>query len=644
MRIFNYLKQFAALVVVAMVFVACEPNNVPVPPSDKPIPEEPKTETYLELTSPDVMEFAAEGGVGEITWQEKEREVSRTDPYVGTVTTEAVWITLEQTTTGYGSTSFVVAANEGEAREAVINIEYKEQKLAVTVKQAAAGAAPVEATELAVAVRIPSDELGLENNVFVLAFSDDAESLELGVVLVGEEGTEVLAAGTYNVDNDGLVAEECALQIYSDEGLEEYFFEDGKVVVAVNGENYTLDIDLVSSEGEQLCFSYEGVVVDMVPETKPAEPVAFTPTAVKAELYEAGNFFLQLYIDGANYHELDMYDVVEPNEYYLSAGVYSYAAETIGSWSIFNLGNDQTCGLEDAELTLAHNADNTSTITGYIKSEQGDHITIDWTGVIEGMNLAGGDEPGDELPFYNFTSAEICWWSAWSDFQIAFTDANGVVLTCDFWRCTEKNFLPEGTYWVGNGDCMVYTDSYSYIDLNDGGDLQDLQGGKVIVAEVDGKYEFTFEGIYYGSLNDVDNLKQFNGKYVGTIAEMILPSEYEEPNIDELEIVELAQASWCKTFGTWGVSSEYEICWFDADNHSTTLDFIVNPIVAGTYTLEDGLKATYCKYRGNKMSDCTVVVTGSGELTFDVTFVAEVDGVLGRYHFTWTGDPATLAD
>lgn len=637
MRIFNYLKQFAALALVAMVFVACEPDS---PTSDTP------KEYAFELKSETTMEFPADGGEGVIEWALN--EVTRYEPVpeaLPTFYTEAAWITLDADNLG----AFTVAANEGDAREAVINIEYKEQKLAVTVKQAATAPAPVEVVELAVAVRIPSEELGLENNVFVLAFSDDAESLELGIVLVGEEGTEVLTAGVYNVDNEGLVADECALQVYSDEGLEEYFFEGGEVEVTVDGENYTFDIALLSSEGEQLCFTYEGVVVDMVPESKPAEPVAFTPTAVKAELYEAGNFFLQLYIDGANYHELDMYDVVEPNEYYLSAGVYSYAAETIGSWSIFNLGNDQTCGLEDAELTLAHNADNTSTITGYIKSEQGDHITIDWTGVIEGMNLAGGeepdgDEPGDELPFYNFTSAEICWWSAWSDFQIAFTDANGVVLTCDFWRCTEKNFLPEGTYWVGNGDCMVYTDSYSYIDLNDGGDLQDLQGGKVIVAEVDGKYEFTFEGIYYGSRNDMDNLKQFNGKYVGTIEEMILPSEYEEPNIDELEIVELTQASWCKTFGTWGVSSEYEICWFDADNHSTTLDFIVNPIVAGTYTLDSGLKSAYCKYRGENMIDCTVVVTGSGDLTFDVTFVAEVDGALGRYHFTWTGDPATLAD
>ena len=640
MRIFNYLKQFAVIAVAALAFVACESNNVPVPPSDKPTPEEPKTETYLELTSPDVMEFAAEGGVGEITWQEKEREVSRTDPYVGTVTTEAVWITLEQTTTGYGSTSFVVAANVGEAREAVINIEYKEQKLAVTVKQAAAGAAPVEATELAVAVRIPSAELGLENNVFVLAFSDDAESLELGVILVGEEGTEVLTAGVYNVDNEGLVADECALQVYSDEGLEEYFFEGGEVEVTLDGENYTFDIALLSSEGEQLCFTYEGVVVDMVPESKPAEPVAFTPTAVKAELYEAGNFFLQLYIDGVNYHELDMYDVVEPNEYYLSAGVYSYAAETIGSWSVFNTGNDQTCGLVDAELTLVHNADNTTTITGYIKSEEGDHITINWTGVIEGMTLAGGDEPENPTDgtYFNFVSANVCWMGAygWKDFQINFTDANGVVLTCDFYYCTESNanFLPEGEYLVAPDFGCVYTDSYSFVDPNDGGPLQDLQSGKVIVAEVDGQYKFTFENIAYGA-----DLKIFNGVYVGQVGStaegvsaMVVPSEYKEPEISD-EITELTIYEWFESYSGEG-EHELSFVYDTSAMRVVTIDFFANPITAGTYTLGNNLNETYCKYQGKNMSECTAVVSenADGTLTFDVNFVVDY----ARYHFNYT--------
>ena len=363
----------AMLAIVAMAFVACEPDN----PTDKPAKE-----YAFELKSETSMEFPAEGGEGVIEWALN--EVTRTSlvpEALPTFSTEAAWITLDAETLG----AFVVAANEGEAREAVINIEYKEQKFAVTVKQAAAAPAPVEATELAVAARIPSEELGLENNVFVLAFADDAESLELGIVLVGEEGTEVLAAGTYNVDNEGLVAEECALQVYTEEGLEEYFFEAGEVEVVVEGDDYDLSIALTTTDGEELRYTYSGVVLDMVPETKPAEPVAFTPAAVKAEYSMIGNFFLQLYIDDARYHELDMLDEIAPNDDYLSAGLYSFAKETISSWSTFSTGNDQTCSLTDAEITLVHNDDNTTTITGYIKSEEGDHITINWTGAVEGF-------------------------------------------------------------------------------------------------------------------------------------------------------------------------------------------------------------------------------------------------------------------
>ena len=363
----------AALSVVAVAFVACEP--------DSPTNDTPK-EYAFELKSETTMEFPAEGGEGVIEWTLN--EVTRTSlvpEALPTFSTEAAWITLDADNLG----AFVVAANEGEAREAVINIEYKEQKVEVTVKQAAAAVAPVEATELAAAMRIPSEELGLENNIFALAFTDDSESLELGIVLVGEEGVEILAAGTYNVENEGLVAEECALQIYTDEGLEEYFFEGGEVKVAVDGENYDFDITLTSTEGEVQRYTYSGVVVDMAPEVTPAEPVAFTPAAVKAERYMIGNFFLQLYIDGTRYHELDMYDEVTPNDDMLSAGTYTYAAETISTWSTFCVGNDQTCSLTDAEITLVHNDDNTTTITGYIKSEEGDYITIDWTGAIEGF-------------------------------------------------------------------------------------------------------------------------------------------------------------------------------------------------------------------------------------------------------------------
>ena len=361
----------AVLAVAAVTFVACEPDN----PADKPAKE-----YAFELKSETTMEFPAEGGEGAIVWALN--EVTRYSPVpelVPTFTTEAEWIALNAENLG----AFAVAANEGEAREAVINIEYKEQKIAVTVKQAAPAPAPVEATELAAAARIPSAELGLENNIFVLTFVDDSESTELNIVLVGDEGDEILKAGTYSAENGGFSVEENLLVYYDTN--EELSFVDGEVVVAVDGENYDFDMTLVAEDGSEFMFIYSGPVIDMVPEVKPAEPVAFTPAAVKAEYSMIGNFFLQLYIDEVRYHELDMLDEIAPNDDYLSAGIYSFAKETISSWSTFSTGSDQTCPLADAEITLTHNGDNTTTITGYIKSEEGDHITINWTGAVEGF-------------------------------------------------------------------------------------------------------------------------------------------------------------------------------------------------------------------------------------------------------------------
>ena len=360
----------AVLAVAAMTFVACEPDK----PTDKPAKE-----YAFELKSETTMEFPAEGGEGVIEWALN--EVTRYEPVpeaLPTFYTEAAWITLDAENLG----AFAVAANEGEAREAVINIEYKEQKFAVTVKQAAV---TVEEPKVAfaAAARIPSAELGLENNIFVLTFVDDSESTELNIVLVGDEGDEILKAGTYSAENEGFSVEENLLVYYDTN--EELSFVDGEVVVAVDGENYDFDMTLVAEDGSEFMFIYSGPVIDMVPEVKPAEPVAFTPAAVKAEYSMIGNFFLQLYIDEVRYHELDMLDEIAPNDDYLSAGLYSFAAETISSWSTFSTGNDQTCSLTDAEITLVHNEDNTTTITGYIKSEEGDHITINWTGAVEGF-------------------------------------------------------------------------------------------------------------------------------------------------------------------------------------------------------------------------------------------------------------------
>ena len=59
---------------------------------------------------------------------------------------------------------------------------------------------------LAAAMRIPSSEVELSNNHFVLVFADDAENIELGIVLVGKEGDATLQAGSYTSNNNTLLS------------------------------------------------------------------------------------------------------------------------------------------------------------------------------------------------------------------------------------------------------------------------------------------------------------------------------------------------------------------------------------------------------------------------------------------------------
>lgn len=355
-----------ALAICAMAFVACEPDT----------PNTPK-EYALELTSDAVMEFPAEGGEGYISW--KFNEVTRYSPVeqpVPTFTTDAEWIVLYVEDLG----AFAVVVNEGDAREAVITVTYGEQVETVSIKQAGA-AVETETTEFAEAVRLSCEAYDLPWYNFAIAFEDASSEYQLALLLVGAEGDEVLKAGVYRPENGGLDIYSSVLMI----GLDEYEIAEGVAEVTLNGEEYHFDIAVTTTDGAEYTFVYTGEVKDMVQVPANTEPVAFTPVSVKAERYMIGNFFLQLYIDGTRYHELDMYDEVTPNDDMLSAGVYSYAAETISTWSVFSTGNDQTCALVDAEITLVHNEDNTTTITGYIKSEEGDHITIDWTGVVEGF-------------------------------------------------------------------------------------------------------------------------------------------------------------------------------------------------------------------------------------------------------------------
>ena len=128
MRLFNYFKFVAAIAVMGLVVVACQPDT-----------PDTKKEYALEITSETTMEFPAEGGDGVIAWTFK--AVTRNTPNPApepTLQCDAEWIVLGARHLG----AFEVHPNEGVAREAVIAVSYAEQTINVTVKQAGVNEAP----------------------------------------------------------------------------------------------------------------------------------------------------------------------------------------------------------------------------------------------------------------------------------------------------------------------------------------------------------------------------------------------------------------------------------------------------------------------------------------------------------------------
>ena len=122
---------FFALLALPLAFVACEPAPEPEPqPEPKP---EPGVDTpVLTLTSNEVLDFEAEGGIGFIRYT-LENAVEGVELEA---TCEADWVT---DLVAGDNIVFKVVANESEARTTKVVVSYDTQSFEVTVNQAAKG-------------------------------------------------------------------------------------------------------------------------------------------------------------------------------------------------------------------------------------------------------------------------------------------------------------------------------------------------------------------------------------------------------------------------------------------------------------------------------------------------------------------------
>ena len=228
-------KLFYLLLAMPLVFAACEDPEQGV---DQPADKEYAAE--LTLTSEATLEFEAEGGEGVITYIAQMVEVTRESPAPQPeveATCEADWVTNLAVAENI---TFTVVANEADARETKVVVTYSDKSFEVAVKQAAKQNEEPDPeyvldVKLAGAARIPSDEVELSDNYFALAFADDAENIEVGIVLKGAESETILKAGDYTSEAETLLVDDCEVFVW--EPAAQYTFTEGAVAVAVEGDN-----------------------------------------------------------------------------------------------------------------------------------------------------------------------------------------------------------------------------------------------------------------------------------------------------------------------------------------------------------------------------------------------------------------------
>ena len=517
------------LLAIPMVFAACEKTPEPEP--------QPEVVTELTLTSDDTLKFDADGGEAEITY-------TLTNPVEGvqlTATCEANWV---EAAAGE-KVRVTVAANDGAAREAKIVIAYGDKSFEVAVEQEAKGEAPAKEylfdEAFAYAERMDLRDYGFPANYFLIAFYTADGNILFGSVLVGDEGEEILSAGTYTAEDGSLMME--GFELYVGE-TEEYFFEGGSGVAVVGGDinGYTFDFDITNAEGENFHFTYEGIVeaMELPGNVLPTEDVNFTAAYLDGEYYgteysNTYNYFLLLSdlgldeddysLPNGTYYQVDLYSVegvVDAEGYiHVPAGTYVFDADdTMAEWTLgnyysgyFKINADGTAyvGKGAFEAGQAVVTENGITLTVTIA---GVEHTVTYNGAPKlyvGGNGDGGETPapGDGVEFtanyayamyygdqYTPGTADNYYFFL-SDLGVdadGYDYAGGTYYRFDIYAPITSNYtITPGTYTIDTTDSMAsgtvgayYSAYYKWNSYGDDYDATDWPDGGFITFNEDG--------------------------------------------------------------------------------------------------------------------------------------------------------------
>ena len=435
--------------------------------------EAPKAPVF-ELVSDETMEFGQEQQLGTI-------EFNLENPVEGvevSAKANAAWIS--NVTVKESTIEFVVAANDGAAREAKITATYGMLEFKVTVKQAEY-VAPAPVLEITSTLEPFAFEGG--DGVLAYVLENAVEGVEL-------QATADVDWITINSAADGVVAFTVAKNETSSQ----------------RGGNITLTYGEVSATAkvEQLFEGYDPSVTYGV----------FSITEVRANAISNDTWNLILFehdpILGEMYTRITV-KLPKANAQYITEGTYSVADGTIipnnsadtGSGSYYRY-NGNGLSIYDAELTISIDKENEkATFNGVFKVAGGEY-TFAWDGAVNGFvyqDLDAGITDWDYFYIY----------SHWDDTKYVVAYSGGIKFEWHVKKLggTKNDPLAAGTYTVGDWE---YTTTRDYID-NSSSKINGVllqNGGVVTITEVAEGYKFEFDVTDKNGTN-------WKGTYVGPI-------------------------------------------------------------------------------------------------------------------------------
>ena len=382
------------------------------------------------------------------------------------------------------------------------------------------------------------------------------------------------------------------------------------------------------------------------PEPEP-EPGVLTYTAASASGYYSDcNIELSGAADGSKVN-LNFYGIIEDAKQYIPEGTYdfggyygavytgeySWILDAEGNYTFFNSGT-----VAVAEVDGKYRFD----INAQVGSANSDFTAV-FEGTIGGIILpseyvAPEPEPEPEPVGFAPVRAEL-------DNKMELYEYNGGDAEYAFWLYDENNNYIEVVCKFGPHTGWDY--QYSAALVKDGvrteaTSVQTQAPSDYGCDEPNEKYFVIVATLADNSSIEVKTqLPYVEVNYFGEGSNYAPGSENQggneggnEGGEEDIVATELTITS---HFTLFRESIEHELGFYydEANGKFVDIDFISNPIVAGTYTLADGLSGMFCKSHGGSMSACTVIVTenADGTLTFDATFKAGDDN---WYHFVYT--------